>query len=532
MLRPAWGSRGSKGGVETAQSVPDGTPSQKNKKKQIGTKQRKGGGSMRLYDIVAEEERGDCPDGEIGSITDDTRALRKNDVFIAITGKNFDGHAACAEMIEKGAAAVVVERDLGLSRQIVVKNTRKFYTTLASRYYGEPTKRLKLIAVTGTNGKTTTASMIRRLLNAAGRPSGYIGTAEYDVYGKIYPTRLTTPYQPELYRLFREMADNGAQYCVMEASSQALSQYRVYGERFVCGVFTNLTQDHLDWHGTMENYYKAKRSLFYACESAVIFTDDPYGARLYKELSASGGGEGRDRPARLVSVSTTEPADLFSVNIKLRAGGSSYWLCSREDEQSYPIELPSPGRFNVENSLCAAAACRAAGMTIRETAEAFRAVTGVRGRAEVLYDGAYTVICDYAHTADALEKILSAMKGFTKGKMIVVFGAAGERDAGKRKDMGATVARYADLAVVTSDNPRFESPERIIEMVMEGFADALCEAVPITDRREAIEYAVARAEAGDVLLLCGKGHEDYQVIGDDYRPFSEREVIAELCGGS
>lgn len=479
---------------------------------------------MRLYEIVTEEERGNCPDREIGKITDDTRGVGENDVFVAITGKNFDGHAACGETLEKGAAAVVVERDLGLSRQIVVKNTRKFYSVLASRYYGEPTKRLKLIAVTGTNGKTTTANVIQQLLNETGRPCGYIGTARYDTRGKIYEARLTTPYPPELYRLFREMADNGAEYCVMEASSQALSQYRIYGERFLCGIFTNLTQDHLDWHGTMENYYRAKKSLFRACDTAVILTDDPWGKRLYGELKSAGTG------IRLLSVSTAEPADFFSVNIKLRAGGASFHLCSREDEQSFPIAIPMPGRFNVENALCAAAACRAVGAGIRETAAAFRAVTGVRGRAEVLYDGAYTVICDYAHTADALEKILSAAKEFAAGNMIVVFGAAGERDAGKRKAMGETVARYADLAVVTSDNPRFEDPEAIISAVMAGFGETPCEAVPVTDRLAAIEYAVSRAREGDVLLLCGKGHEEYQVIGNDYLPFSEHEIIERLCG--
>lgn len=479
---------------------------------------------MRLYDILKENERGNCPDGEIGKITDDTREVGENDVFIAVTGKNFDGHAACAEMLERGAAAVVAERDLGLSRQILVKNTRKFYGVLASRYYGEPTKRLKLIAVTGTNGKTTTATVIQQLLNAMGHSCGYIGTARYDVCGKTYEARLTTPYQPELYRLFREMADNGAEYCVMEASSQALSQYRIYGEHFLCGVFTNLTQDHLDWHGTMENYYKAKKSLFRSCGCAVIHIDDPYGARLYGELKSA------DTGLRLFSVSTEEPADFFSVNIRLRAGGASYRLCSSADEQSFPVELPMPGRFNVENSLCAAAACRSVGMGIRETAAAFAAVTGVRGRAEVLYDGEYTVLCDYAHTADALEKILSSVKGFTKGKIILVFGAAGERDAGKRKAMGETAARYADLAVVTSDNPRFEDPQKIIDMVLEGFEGSLCETVPFTDRLEAIKYAVSRTAEGDILLLCGKGHEEYQVIGNDYLPFSEHKIIASLCG--
>ncbi len=478
---------------------------------------------MKLYDIVKEEERGSCPDSEIGKLTDDTRAVSPGDVFIAITGRNFDGHAACAEMLQKGAAAVVVERDMGLPRQIIVKNTRKYYTALASRYYGEPTKRLKLIAVTGTNGKTTTASITQQLMNAAGHSCGYIGTARYDTCGKIYEAHLTTPYQPELYRLFREMADNGAEYCVMEASSQALSQYRFYGEHFVCGVFTNLTQDHLDWHGTMENYYKAKKSLFRSCENAVINTDDAWGRRLFDELSSA------KSESRLFSVSTREPADFFSVNIKLRPGGVSFWLCSREDEQSFPVEIPMPGRFNVENALCAAGACRCAGISVRAAAKALCSVTGVCGRAEVLYDGDFTVICDYAHTADALEKILSSVRGFVKGRLILVFGAAGERDAGKRRAMGECAARYCDIAVVTSDNPRFEDPQKIIDMVVEGFEGTGREVSTYVDRLEAIKYALSLAEPGDVLLLCGKGHEEYQVIGDKYLPFSEHKIIQEIC---
>lgn len=478
---------------------------------------------MKLYDIVKEEERGSCPESEIGKLTDDTRAVSPGDVFIAITGRNFDGHAACAEMLQKGAAAVVVERDMGLPRQVIVKNTRKYYTALASRYYGEPTKRLKLIAVTGTNGKTTTANIIQQLMNAAGHSCGYIGTARYDTCGKVYEAHLTTPYQPELYRLFREMADNGAEYCVMEASSQALSQYRFYGEHFACGVFTNLTQDHLDWHGTMENYYKAKKSLFKSCENAVINTDDPWGRRLFGELTSA------KSETRLFSVSTREPADLFSVNTKLRPGGVSFWLCSREDEQSFPVEIPMPGRFNVENALCAAGACRCAGISVRAAAEALGSVTGVCGRAEVLYDGDFTVICDYAHTADALEKILSSVRGFVKGRLILVFGAAGERDAGKRRAMGECAARYCDIAVVTSDNPRFEDPQKIIDMVVEGFEGTGREVRTYVDRFEAIKYAVSLAEPGDVLLLCGKGHEEYQVIGDEYLPFSEHKIIQEIC---
>lgn len=476
---------------------------------------------MRLYDIVAPEERCGIADCEIGTITDDTRRLGAGDIFIAITGRNFDGHSACVEMLQKGAAAVVVERDMGLERQIIVPNSRVYYSVLASRYYGNPTRRLKLIAVTGTNGKTTTADMIQQLMNRMGHLCGYIGTARYDVCGKTYEAHLTTPYQMDLYRYFYEMAENGAEYCAMEASSQALSQFRFTGERFVCGIFTNLTQDHLDWHGTMENYYEAKKSLFSCCENAVVNIDGKWGERLYEELKA----ENR----RVFSLSTERTADYFAARLGLSSSGVDYWLSCAREEQAFHVSLPMPGRFNVENSLCAAAACNCAGMPIKEVCAAFEALTGVCGRAEVLYDGEYTVICDYAHTEDALEKIFSFVKPFVKGRMIAVFGAAGERDAGKRAAMGACAARWCDIAVVTSDNPRFENPDKIIQMVKSGFGGTPCEVCTYVDRLEAIEYAVNAARAGDVILLCGKGHENYQVIGDEYLPFSEHEIIKRLC---
>ena len=477
---------------------------------------------MNLFDIVYEEERDGLADCEIGTVTDDTRNVKKGDIYVAITGRNFDGHSACAEMLEKGASAVVVERDMGLKQQIIVKNTREYFSILASRYYGSPAKRLKLIAATGTNGKTTTANIIKEILNMSGHKCGYIGTSAYDVCGKIYEARLTTPRQMDLYRYFREMADNGAEYCVMEASSQALSQHRFAGERFVCGIFLNLTQDHLDWHGTMENYYKAKKSLFKFCDNAVVNIDDKYGKRLYDELS-----RGKEK-INLISVSSSDLADFFAVNIKLRAGGVSYWLSSGADEKSFPVSFSMPGRFNVENSLCAAAACRAAGLEIKTVCMALEKIKGVCGRAEVLYDGKFTVICDYAHTEDGLKKILSTVKEFAKKRLIVVFGAAGERDSGKRKAMGECVAGYADIAVVTSDNPRFEAPQTIIDMVLEGFGDSFCRVYSYIDRLEAIKFAVGEAEEQDVIVLCGKGHESYQVIGDDYQPFSEHDIIKEL----
>ena len=482
---------------------------------------------MHLYDILKESERGDIPDREIGIITDDTRKLKAGDIFIAITGRNFDGHAACAGMIEKGAAAVVVSHDLGLPRQLIVPDTRVMYSVLSSRYFGEPTKRLKLIAATGTNGKTTTVNIIKHILNASGHKCGCIGTAGYDVCGKTYEAHLTTPYQFDLYGYFREMADNGAEYCAMEASSQALSQSRFTGETFECGIFTNLTQDHLDWHGTMENYYQAKKSLFSCCKSAVINTDDPWGKRLYDELSSEG-------KIKLTALSLDGMTDASACRITLKSGGVSYFLTDRASQKAYRVSIPMPGEFNVMNSMSAAEACVQAGVPIEQVVPALNTVKGVCGRAEVLYDGDFTVICDYAHTEDGLEKTLSAIKGFVKSRLIVVFGAAGERDAGKRPAMGKCVSRFADIAVVTSDNPRREDPQKIIDEVKAGFSEpdaGECETITFVDRLEAIKYAVAAAEPGDVIALCGKGHEEYQVIGDDYTHFSEHEIIRELTSG-
>lgn len=478
---------------------------------------------MRLYDILTEKERSNISDCDIGIITDDTRKLKKGDIFVAITGRNFDGHSACADMLGKGAAAVVVDHDLGLPQQILTDDTRKMFGILSSRYFGEPTKRLKLIAATGTNGKTTTVNLIKHIMNESGHRCGCIGTAGYDVCGDtIYEAHLTTPYQFDLYGYFREMADNGAEYCVMEASSQALSQSRFVNERFVCGIFTNLTQDHLDWHGTMEAYYQAKKSLFDSCDSAVINTDDSYGKRLYDELKDAGG-------IKLTALSINDMTDISACRISLRSGGVTYILADKAQEQAFNISIPMPGEFNVMNSMCAAAACEAAGLPMHEAVDALNTSKGVCGRAEVLYDGEYTVICDYAHTEDGLEKTLSSLKPFIKGRLIVVFGAAGERDAGKRPGMGRCVSGYADIAVITSDNPRNEDPQKIIDEVKSGFAGS-CEVHCRVDRLEAIKYAVSLARKDDVIALCGKGHEEYQAVGDDYLPFSEHSIIKELCG--
>lgn len=476
---------------------------------------------MKLYDISSLAKEQGLTNVEVNSVTDDTKRFKSGDVFVCIKGKSFDGHSVAAEMLKNGASAVVTETDLGLEQQIVVPNTRKYFSTLASAYYGQPTKQLKLIGVTGTNGKTTIVAIIKHILNTLGHKTGSIGTIGIDLGGVMKESDHdipTTPRQMDLYGDFAAMVENGTEYCVMETSSQALAQYRLSDEHFLCGVFTNLTQDHLDYHGTMENYYKAKKMLFKMSDRAIINIDDKYGQRLLKELDCE-----------KYSYSVKDSADFYSVNIKRRNSGVGYWLSSRVDEKSFPIDFAIPGDFNVGNSMAAVAACVSLGFDINSCVEALKSFKGVRGRGEVIWhDENVTVLCDYAHTPDALEKFLTSVKSFVSGKIICVFGAAGERDETKRYDMGRIVAELADYSVITSDNPRFEDQEKIISQVKEGTESLTTPFKTFIDRREAIEFALSIARSGDIVALCGKGHENYQVIGNDYMHFDEREIVAEI----
>lgn len=477
---------------------------------------------MQLYDICPQAKEQGVSNCEIRSVTDNTKELENGDIFVCIQGNSFDGHSAAAEMLEKGAKAVVTERDLGLDRQIIVPDTRKQYALLAAAYHGNPEKKLKLIAVTGTNGKTTIAHLVQFILQDNGKKCACLGTAGNDVCGKVYEPDgdiPTTPRQMAFFGLLAEAVQNGAEYCVIEASSQALVQSRLYGIRFDTGIFTNLTQDHLDVHGTMENYYKAKKLLFDSCDKALVCIDDKFGRRLYREL---------DIPK--YSYSITDAADYYSVNVKCAPSSVSYWFSSAGDEKSFPIRFGMPGRFNVANSIAAAAACNGSGISINDCVASLQHFGGVRGRCEVIYDGDFTVICDYAHTSDALEKILASVKDYAKGNVICLFGAAGERDADKRPEMGIVVGKYANYAVLTSDNPRFEDPMQIIEQVEKGLDKTTVRYISVENRRKAIEHALSQAKSGDVVLLCGKGHETHQIYGNDYQHFDEHEIVKEIMG--
>lgn len=468
----------------------------------------------------------DISGAEVSGVTSDNREvergfLERSFLFVCIKGNTFDGHSAAEAMLKKGACAVVTRERLGLEREINVPDTRRLYPELLSRFYGCPTSKFKLCAVTGTNGKTTVVNLCAQITRLLGYRTGVIGTLGTDtgsglVYSHDGPP--TTPEPRRLYQLFAQMAEEGTEYCFVEASSQALAQHRFATEQFAAGAFTNLTRDHLDCHGTMENYFAAKRMLFDMCENAVVNIDDEYGRRLAEYCRGKG--------VPLKTVSVEGEADFHTEFVKLSAQGAEFILTDRAAEKSYPVRFAMTGLYNVMNALEAAVTVHLTGIPLDEVLLALERTSGVAGRLETLYAGEFTVIRDYAHTEDGLEKLLSMLKPLARNRLIAVFGAAGERDAGKRPDMGKTAARYADVLIVTTDSPRHESPQQTIDDVARGIPEDRPHE-EYTDRRAAIYRALGIAEKGDVVALCGKGHEDYQAIGDEYVHFDEKEIVSE-----
>lgn len=460
-------------------------------------------------------------DVAVTGVTSDSREAEKGFVFVCIKGDSFDGHGKAAEMLEKGAAAVVTQQRLGLPNEINVANSRRLYPQLLSAFYGHPTRKLKLCAVTGTNGKTTVVNLCAGITRALGYRTGVIGTLGTDTGSGLHYSHEGPPTTPEprrLYQLFAQMAQEHTEYCFIEASSQALAQYRFAAESFAAGAFTNLTRDHLDYHKTMENYFAAKRSLFDMCGSAAVNIDDEYGRKIAEYCRENGV------PCRTVSVEGE--ADYYTEFVKLHAHGSEFVLTDKAARKSYPVRFALTGLYNVTNAVEAAVMVHLTGIPLDEAINALQSVSGVAGRLETLYQGDFTVIRDYAHTDDGLEKLLGTLKPLTKNRLITVFGAAGERDAGKRPDMGRAAARYSDLLIVTTDSPRHEDPQQTIDDVVKGIpADIPHE--EFTDRKAAVLRALEIAEKGDVVALCGKGHEDYQAIGDTYFHFDEKEIVEE-----
>ncbi len=453
----------------------------------------------------------------ISGVVADSRNVMPGSLFVALRGEHVDGHDFVPQAIERGATAVLVERDLGSEVQsqatvVRVEQTRRALSAIAAAFYGDPSHDLAVIGVTGTNGKTTTTRMLAAIAQGAGVPCAVIGTIGAEFGGQEWRLAQTTPLPEELHALLARLRDAGARAVAMEVSSHALALDRVTDVRFACGVLTNVTRDHLDFHGSIESYAAAKRRLFEASAAAVLNVDDAHGARWAAEL------HGR-KP--LLTYATRGSADIVARDIALRPDGSRFIV----DDTAF--ELALPGRFNVENALAATGAARTLGIEDTASARALRGVTRVAGRMERIGEGDVHVFVDYAHTPDALEQSLRAVRELARANVAVVFGCGGDRDRGKRPEMGAIAGKLADRVYVTNDNPRTEDPEAIACEIVAGIGT---KHVVELDRRKAIERAVREASAGDVVLIAGKGHETYQIIGDRRLPFDDAAVAREALG--
>jgi UDP-N-acetylmuramoyl-L-alanyl-D-glutamate--2,6-diaminopimelate ligase len=484
---------------------------------------------LMLLSSVAERLRADglllddiAADATVSGITEDSTRVQAGDLFCAWSGTESDGHAFVRDAEDAGAVAALVERRVrGVSMpQMPVRNGRRAAAVAASLFYGDPQDALRLVGVTGTNGKTTSVWILRHMLSQS-VVTGSIGTLGCILGdGSVLPgsETLTTPGPVDIMRLLRDLVERGVQSVVMEVSSHALDQGRVHALRFDAALFTNLTRDHLDYHGTLETYLAAKRSLVKLLGEdgcAVVNADDPAWAGLSYEAP------------RKLSFGVRARADVTARDVQVAADGVRFVLCA--GDETAPAYLPLLGSFNVANALGAAATCLALGSTVQHAAAALRGMPQVPGRLERISLVPCPVLRDYAHTPDALRSVLEALRPLTVGRLIVVFGAGGDRDRGKRPLMGAMAEQLADVVVVTSDNPRTEDPDSIINEIESGMSAA--RHVRVTDRRAAIAEALQLAGADDIVLLAGKGHETYQVIGTEKHSFDERVIVDELVGG-
>ena len=470
-------------------------------------------------------------DVEVSHIQYDSRHVQRGDMFVAISGSEYDGHAFIKNAVDNGAKAVVMDRDDAMPDsffmhagvvKIVVPNGRVALAKISANYFNHPSDKLTLIGITGTNGKTTTTNLVRSILKEYGNTVGLIGTIEYNIGNTVIPATHTTPESLELNDLLHRMVEQGCSSAVMEVSSHALHQHRVHGFDFTAAVFTNLTQDHLDYHSSMEEYFTAKKMLFERLElsaSAIINLDDEWGRRMINCTSA-----------KVLSYGTNTSADVRAVNIKLSMAGTRFAIVHKEEETL--IESSMVGRFNVYNILAAFATGIALHILPSTIQRAIRNTTVVRGRFEqIASPKGWTAIIDYAHTPDAIEKALMAIHDVfdssVRGRIITVFGCGGNRDRTKRPKMAQIVTELSDITLVTSDNPRHENPDAIIDEIMAGVKSGAT-VYRETDRTKTIMVALGMAKKNDVVLIAGKGHEEYQVMGNQKIHFSDREVIEEF----
>jgi UDP-N-acetylmuramoyl-L-alanyl-D-glutamate--2,6-diaminopimelate ligase len=461
-------------------------------------------------------------DRAVESIAYDSRRVQRNGLFVALRGEKTDGHQFIEQAIERGASVIVTEREEKQPRvtDLVVDDTRSAMADLAAAFYGWPAAKLKMAAVTGTNGKTTTTFLIKHICEKAGLRCGLIGTVRYEIGERILPATRTTPESLDLQELLAQIANAGCRAAAMEVSSHALAQERTRGLEWDVAVFTNLTQDHLDFHGTMENYFESKAKLFAQLAQqrkkqkpvAIVNIDDRYGEQLLGKI---------DKNISAVTFGMSARADFRASNYRTEFGGTSYQLDARG--KSYLVRVPLIGRFNVANSLAALATANALGLSLREAVLSLGKSPQVPGRLEAVpAKRQFQVFVDYAHTPDALLNVLKTLRELQPRRLIVVFGCGGDRDRQKRPLMGEVVDRHADLAIITSDNPRKEDPDAIIAEVEKGFRADHYE--KIADRTEAIRRAIELAQPRDIVLIAGKGHENYQEFADHTVPFDDIQV--------
>lgn len=475
---------------------------------------------MKLQELlrgVAVKSSTAADDLEIREVRYDSRAVQAGDLFVAIRGFATDGHQYISKAFEQGAVAVVCEEAPAGVPAIVVENARQALAEIAANRFGHPADSMVMLGVTGTNGKTTTTYLVKHMLEDAGHKVGLIGTNQNLIGDEVIETERTTPESYELHALFARMRDAGCTHVIMEVSSHSLVLDRVYDIPFAVGAFTNLTQDHLDFHKTMEEYRKAKAMLFAISKKGVINLDDAAAQAMLADAKC---------PCLTFSCEK-DAADLTAKNIRLHADGVEFVATTKGELAR--VKLPIPGHFSVENALAALGMVLQTGMPLADAAHSLATATGVKGRVEVVpTDTDYTVLIDYAHTPDGVENVLRAVRGFAKGRVIALFGCGGDRDRTKRPKMGKIAADLADFCVVTSDNPRTEDPKAIIDDILEGMQGTKTPMEVIVDRPEAIHWALAHAKKDDVIVLMGKGHETYQEINHVKHHMDEREIVASF----
>ncbi len=460
-------------------------------------------------------------DMEISDVCYDSRKAGPGAAFIAVRGYETDGHKYIPAAVEKGASLVICEEAPSAETPyVLVKDSRRAMAVAAANFFGRPAEELTVIGVTGTNGKTTTTNLIRSLLMAVtGEKAGLLGTNENIVGDKVYPAVNTTPESRDIMAYFREMADAGCKYAVMEVSSHSLYLDRVCCVPFAVGCFTNLSQDHLDFHKTMEAYLEAKRKIFDLSAAAAVNRDDPASEKILPDLTIP-----------CVSFGLEEGADLRAEDVRLLPDRVEFTACYGGEKA--PACLHIPGRFSVYNALAALSCCLALGLPLKPLAAALAGCRPVKGRMEVVPTGRdFTLLIDYAVTPDALDNMIRTVRDTAKGRVGVLFGCGGDRDRTKRPKMARVVGSLADYVIVTSDNPRTEDPEAIIAEILPGFEGLDTPYVVIPDRREAIRWGIGHAQSGDTLVLAGKGHETYQIVGKTKYHMDEREIVAEALAG-